>query len=348
MKIEAPPGWRDRLRIWLRPPRQLRPTRAGWAFLLIIMGVGFAALNTGNNLLYLVLSLMLAFLTLSGFLSESALRGVCVRRLPPREIFAEADNRVVLEIHNDQARIPAFALVVEDREEFEGDASRSGAHESKCRPVGRVFALRVGPGRTEARAYPLHPLRRGELRLREFRVSTRFPFGLFLKSRTIEAPESILVYPSLRGWQAGRLFDESNEDGESQGAREGQGSDVSGLREFLPGDSRRRIHWKGSLRRRDLLVRTVEETRNIEIDVHLRTHGIEPGASFEERVSLAASEAVAELESGHRVGLHTGRERLRPAAGRRQRASILTVLARVEPERGDGGDPSDLALGRNS
>ena len=41
---------------WLRPPRQLRPTRAGWSFFALTFGVGFAALNTGNNLLYLVLS----------------------------------------------------------------------------------------------------------------------------------------------------------------------------------------------------------------------------------------------------------------------------------------------------
>ncbi|MBW2401796.1 MAG: DUF58 domain-containing protein, partial [Deltaproteobacteria bacterium] len=47
---------------------------------MLTFGVGFAALNTGNNLLYLVLSLMLAFLVLSGVMSESALRGIRVRR----------------------------------------------------------------------------------------------------------------------------------------------------------------------------------------------------------------------------------------------------------------------------
>ena len=70
----------------LRPPRVLRPTRAGWVFFGLTFGVGFAALNTGNNLLYLVLSLMLAFLVLSGALSESALRGITVQRILPGEI----------------------------------------------------------------------------------------------------------------------------------------------------------------------------------------------------------------------------------------------------------------------
>ncbi|HEX9618723.1 MAG TPA: hypothetical protein VF989_01230, partial [Polyangiaceae bacterium] len=74
-----------RLRRFFRPPRTLRPTRAGWSFFALTFGVGFAALNTGNNLLYLVLSLMLSFLVLSGVLSESALRGIGLRRRIPSD-----------------------------------------------------------------------------------------------------------------------------------------------------------------------------------------------------------------------------------------------------------------------
>ena len=76
----------------MKPPRALRATRAGWCFIAIIFGVGFAALNTGNNLLYLVLALMLAFLVLSGLLSEASLRGLRVERHLPRELFALAPN----------------------------------------------------------------------------------------------------------------------------------------------------------------------------------------------------------------------------------------------------------------
>ena len=57
--------WRTRIRRWLRPPRKLRPTRPGWLFFAVTFGVGFAALNTGNNLLYLVLALMLAGMGMS-------------------------------------------------------------------------------------------------------------------------------------------------------------------------------------------------------------------------------------------------------------------------------------------
>ena len=166
----------------------LRPTRAGWYFTAICFGVGFAALNTGNNLLYLVLSLMLAFLVLSGVLSESALRGIQVRRRIASELYAEADNPIAIEIHNAQRRVPAFAIVVEDR-------MRDDAGETRA--AGRTFALRVGAGETETRRYQLRPERRGALDFVGFSVSTRFPFGLFLKSLRIESPAQTLVYPAI-------------------------------------------------------------------------------------------------------------------------------------------------------
>ena len=81
-----------------RAPRALRATRPGWCFVAIIFGVGFAALNTGNNLLYLVFALMLAFLVLSGILSETSLRGISVERIVPREFFAGGPNPIVLRI----------------------------------------------------------------------------------------------------------------------------------------------------------------------------------------------------------------------------------------------------------
>jgi uncharacterized protein (DUF58 family) len=133
-------------------------------------GVGFAALNTGNNLLYLVLSLMLGFLVLSGVMSESALRGIRVRRRLPRDLFAGSASSVGLEITNGLRRVPAFAVVVEDR------VSEGG---SPPRAAGRAFALRVDAGATEVRSYQLTPTRRGIVNFEEFRVFTRFPFGLF-------------------------------------------------------------------------------------------------------------------------------------------------------------------------
>src|SRR3977135_3563862 len=69
----------------MRPPRRLKFTREGKFFVGITLGVGFAAINTGNNLLYLLLGMLLALIIVSGLMSELSLRDLTVvRRLPLR------------------------------------------------------------------------------------------------------------------------------------------------------------------------------------------------------------------------------------------------------------------------
>jgi uncharacterized protein (DUF58 family) len=317
------PSYFHRARRWLRPPRRLRPTRAGWIFFALVFGIGFAALNTGNNLLYLVLALMLAFLVLSGVLSEAALRGIEVRRRVPRELFAEGENAIALEIRNVQRRVAAMAVVIEDRL-----ALCEGAPET---PGGRVFALRIGPGETEVRSYRLRPPRRGPLEFRGFVVFTRFPFGLFSKALVIEAPERALVYPAVEPVALPPEFGGARQSGALVQGPRGSGSDVSGLREFAPGDSMRRIHWRSSMRVGALLVREVESEHEAEVEVQLRTAGESAGEGFERLVRWSASEVVALLDAGLRVALRTDAERISADSGAGHRARLLAFLALVEP-----------------
>ncbi len=349
-----------RLRRWLRPPRVLRPTRAGWIFFAITFGVGFAALNTGNNVLYLVLSLMLGFLTLSGVLSESALRGIEVRRRLPRELYAGDDNPVLLEIGNRQKRIPAFALVVEDllfepaelsskgssrqESEYESRSCFEPVHQRSDRPdkapaVGRTFALRVGPRQSEMRRYAFRPARRGPVEFAGYRVSTRFPFGLFLKFRTLEDFEQALVFPEVEPLRTPPPIGDAVDAGAGSATDAGLGSDVSGLRDFEPGDSLRRVHWKSSLRRGSPLVAQVEDERETQVEVTLRTATQSPSQhttarqSFEQRVRRAASEVVRHLAAGLEVAVRTDSERLPFGSGDRHRRLLLSFLALVEPDR---------------
>ncbi len=103
-----------RLRRWFRPPRRLKLTREGKYFIGITFGVGFAAINTGNNLLYLLLGMLLSMIVVSGVLSELSLRELTVvRRLPPRAQVARP-NLVEIEVFNHKRRIPSYAIEVED------------------------------------------------------------------------------------------------------------------------------------------------------------------------------------------------------------------------------------------
>ena len=76
------PGW-----LW---NRQVKTTREGYLFLGILIAVGAAATNTGNNLLYLVLAMMFAVLFASFMLSEYSLENLRLERELPRRVHAEA------------------------------------------------------------------------------------------------------------------------------------------------------------------------------------------------------------------------------------------------------------------
>jgi len=318
----APNALSRRVARWLRPPRTLRPTRAGWVFFGLTLGVGLAALNTGNNLMYMVLSLLLSFLVLSGVLSESALRGIQVRRLLPNELVAEQEAIVGVELSNRQGRVPSFAVVVED-------VIRVGGLE---RPAGRAFALRIAPRGSELRSYRFAPLVRGPLPFVGFRVATRFPFGLFSKALWIEAPREALVFPALDAVAAAQGQPGSLRRGESHGGFAGQSPESAGLRSYAPGDPFRRVHWRATLRRGALLVRDQEQERVGEHVVRLRTRGVAPGESFEAAVRRAASDVAASLRAGLRVGLRTDASALATGDGAPQRRRLLAFLATVAPD----------------
>jgi uncharacterized protein (DUF58 family) len=318
-----PAGWRlcafARRRLQL--PRTLRPTRAGWLFFGLVFAVGFAALNTGNNLLYLILSLMLAFLVLSGVLSEAAMRGIDVVRQLPFEWIAGQPGRVVLEVVNAQ-RFWAHAIVVED-------CADAGARRPV--PLGRVLALRIAPGGRERRSYSYTPERRGELALAGLRVTTRFPFGLFAKSLWLERPALTIVYPRLASAAPPAVRDDPRRIGPARQGRSVIATEVSGLREFARGDAARRVHWPASWRRGQLLVRDAEGETAGESEVRLRTAGVADGEAFETAVAQAASQADAGLRVGLRVGLRTDGAALGPDSGPIHRARLLGYLALVAP-----------------
>src|SRR5271155_3477251 len=173
-------AWRKRF----RPPRRLRFTREGKFFVGITLGVGFAAMNTANNLLYLLLGMLLALIVVSGIMSELSLRDLTVlRRLPLRAQVGRA-HLVEIEVYNHKRRVPSYAIEVEDL--------RAGQPADK-----RCFFLKISPASAQVAAYRRTPARRGRDRHTGFRIATRFPFGLFEKSRAADAEGELIIYPAV-------------------------------------------------------------------------------------------------------------------------------------------------------
>ena len=310
----------SRLRRWFRPPRRLKLTREGKYFIGITFGVGFAAINTGNNLLYLLLGMLLSMIVVSGVLSELSLRELTVvRRLPPRAQVARP-HLVEIEVFNHKRRIPSYAIEVEDL--------RAGQPADK-----RCFFLKISPRSAQVAAYRRTPARRGRDRHVGFRVATRFPFGLFEKSRELTADGDLIIYPAVDPVQLPNNLPGDRLGGNSALGR-GSGDEILSLRHMREGDDPRDIYWRKSTEQ--MIVR--ERAREVRRDVSYVIDSTHPGstadddwtARFERRIRDVASRAVAHIKRGDGVTV-------RARTGERVRATnavgadpVLRFLALLE------------------
>jgi len=289
------PIW-QRLRTWVRPPRRLKFTREGKFFVGITMGVGFAAINTANNLLYLLLGMLLALIVVSGIMSEISLRDLTVVRRLPLRAQVGRPHLVEIEVFNHKSRIPSYAIEVEDL--------RAGQPADK-----RCFFLKISPKSAQVAAYRRTPGRRGRDLHVGFRIATRFPFGLFEKSREITAEGDLIIYPAVDPVHLQAVAAGSTRCGDGAVGR-GFGDDFLGLKVMRSGEDPRDIHWKKTAAAGQLVMR--ERAREARPDVSLpldvvrpETGGDEWDLGFERRVRDVASRAVAHLKRGDAVTVRT-------------------------------------------
>ncbi|WP_437967009.1 DUF58 domain-containing protein [Sorangium sp. So ce260] len=289
------PSWMKVL-LALRPPRKLKFTREGKYYLGITLGVGFAAINTGNNLLYLLLGMLLSLIVVSGVMSDLSLRHLTVtRRLPARAQVGRA-HLVEIEVYNHKKRVPSYAIEVEDL--------RAGQPADK-----RCFFLKISPSSAQVAAYRRTPAKRGRDRHTGFRIATRFPFGLFEKSREVEAEGDLIIYPAVDPVRL-PVEDAGRREGGASLSGRGGGDETFGLRPMRDGDDPRDIYWKKSTMRDQLILR--ERTRETRPDVQIIVDTVRPAGegdgfaqTFERRIREAASRAVAHIKRGDAVVVAT-------------------------------------------
>lgn len=309
-----------RLRGWFRPPRRLKLTREGKYFIGITFGVGFAAINTGNNLLYLLLGMLLSMIVVSGVLSEFSLRELSVvRRLPARAQVGRP-HLVEIEVFNHKRRIPSYAIEVEDL--------RAGQPADK-----RCFFLKISPRSAQVAAYRRTPARRGRDRHVGFRVATRFPFGLFEKSRELSSDGDLIIYPAVDPMQLPSNLPGDRMGGSSALGR-GSGDEILSLRLMREGDDPRDIYWRKSVEQ--MIVR--ERAREVRRDVSYVVDSTHPGhtpdddwtARFERRIRDVASRAVAHIKRGDGVTVRAGRGECVRATSAIGADPLLRFLALLE------------------
>ncbi len=228
------------------PPRSQRflPTVTGYLLIFVAVGLCISAYNTGSNILFVSLSLILSALLLSGALSWVNFRGTSWRMLADPPFRASKKGAVLVELRNDKRLLPTYSIW------FRLKSIRSGSD-------GRLFLeRRLDPGRTGRIKWVFEPKERGVETVTLSGAVSEFPFGFLRKSVGGSLSLEILVWPR-------RIAYEHRESGATrefalQGkshVRVGQGEDLINLRNYQRGDSHRLIHWKASAKSRKLQVR---------------------------------------------------------------------------------------------
>jgi len=310
------------------PGFQLRLTRWGAIFLLAVLVLGFAAVNTGNNALMGLLGLALASYVVSGLWSRQVLGGAEVRVIAlPHDVFAGRPAIVEVELANRSRLFPAYGLALRD----------GGGRRLLVEPL-------LAAGGRRRRSLELEFTERGWTELGPWTLEVLLPLGFFLKSKRLALERRILVYPRL-------LPSSSVAPGAAGGSRSseafddrGREGDVVQLRPYRDGDDTRQMHWKQTARQQRPIVvdRQRRAARPVLFVVDPRlSDPADPAlrARFETMICEVATGVVRRLERGEPVGLVVGRTVVPPMPSSRHLGRLLRPLAEVEPQAADGPPP---------
>src|SRR5204863_1640481 len=146
-------------------------------------------------------------------------------------------------------------------------------------------------------------VRRGRYTMREVKSSSRYPFGFFLKDRKYPVQAECICYPEIIPQDQIDLS-VVNPQGSNQRFERGLGHDLYMIREYVPSDSARHVHWKASAKTAMLKTReyAAEESRRVLLafDRFGHPHEVE---KFEQLVSYTASLAYHFTHAGIELSL---------------------------------------------
>ncbi len=304
---------------WRR--RRLTSTGTGRVVIGLTLAVGFAAMNTGNNLLFFGWGLLLSAILISGILSEATLRAVRLWPLPAGEARARTPARLPVVLENAR-RLPAFAV------ELRADVTDPMGVRL---PGASAFELRMEPKSKKTVDACFVPQRRGRHRIDAVRAATGFPFGFFEKEKlaALDAPVDLVVLPA-RVDVGDAAHDLLVRLGDAPARRAGPGDELFGLRPFRTGDDPRRLAWRRSAKTGRLVVRETEAQKSRDLILAVVLPAVPDRDRADHALDVAASLAEDLLGAGHAVGLRAPGCALVPTGGPRQRSAVLHALALID------------------
>ncbi len=258
-------------------------TTRGRSFIAAGLAATACAFLLGQSDLLRVGVLLIAIpLGCAVMVARSHLRVRLERIITPRRAVSGSVARVRLELTN-LAPAGTAVLLAEDHVPY------------RLGPSPRFVVARLPGGRRAAVSYSLRTTSRGRYEIGPLSLTTADPFGMCELTRSFTATDALVVLPQtwpLVGAPGGGHWAGSGEA--SRGMVAASGEHDLATREYRHGDDLRRVHWRSTARRGELMVRRDEQPRQMRATVLLDTRypahrGEGPVSSFEWAVSAAAS-----------------------------------------------------------
>lgn len=266
--------------------------------------LGFAAVNTGNNLLYLLLSALLGFMAVSGWLGQQNLRRLSLSLVLPQEIYANQPTLVGIKLHNQRRQLPAFLIGVE-----------MGGQ--------KPLFIQVPAAADEESSLMFNWPERGIHQIDGLWLRSSFPINFFIRSLKIPINQKVLVFPQPLKGSPPPANGYSPQRQQLANSSNGDSGDLRSIHDYRGREPLKAIHWKLSARHDVFKVKQHEGLGAQPIVIEFDQFQ----GNLEKRLGRACGLIIDQLRNQRPVGLRLAGRLIAPQAGNRQRRRLLTKLA---------------------
>ena len=283
----------------------------GGALMIVLMFVvAFLAWNTGNNLLFLILSFLAAAVCVGFLFGSVCLKKLDVKMRFPETISAGEITPILVSLHNRKRLFPTFSVIAQVRGKERETSSLTSelkqilpekwAKKITSPPIIKHaldYFVYISPRQTAENKAEHIFKRRGRFIIKDFELTTRFPFGFFRHRRRLSAQETeIVIFPKIAPVDDETL-DLPLDIGRLPTNKKGLGQDLLGMRDYQPLDDLRRVDWKATARTRRLIVRefAAEDERRVTVIFDTRLKANENNVKLSLREKIEAEKKGANI-----------------------------------------------------
>ena len=278
----------------------------GISFLALTLIIGFAAFNTGNNLLYLIFGLALSLVVISGIAAMINISKIDLEIESFSDFYALTPGEMWLKVYNNK-KFSSYSLILKIQD-------------------NEYYVNQIKPNTSINVNVKSFFNKRGLNKMPKVILSSTYPFGFFKKWLRINTDsKEILVFPKIYN-----INDKTNEInynlGEQKPTVDGQGTELKSLRKYNFGDNVKDIHWKISAKLRKLHTKEYYKETDKIIKINFSPQENRSN-ELEKYISKIASIFYKMVKEGYDVELITKNKTFHSNNNKNSYKNALTFLA---------------------